>query len=293
MGGDTWACQPLTTRGSRKILIGIEVDRITTDFPMVDLQEATRDLKNSTDDQKIKDLRVPAQVGGHINVLLGIQYSAHFPKLVHSLESGLAIYEVRLLAGDPLITAAIAGPHHSFNMMLEKIGDTNATLVVFTQGLAQWKLFGPPPIQSMHLGTRDLEMAAEINIAEIIGLDDISEFNNNNTLPTVRICAEHITPLAEECLQHPTLTQKTTHKYRGRLLTDTREDILDSYDADDEQVTRTCCETNTAKAFRNRSNNTTTPCRSICCSGCQHTSCHQPIELNEQEYLKLSEEKPH
>ena len=68
-------------------------------------------------------------------MLLGIQYSAHFPKLVHSLDSGLAIYEVRLLAGDPLVTAAIAGPHHSFNMMLEKIGDTGATLAAFTQGL--------------------------------------------------------------------------------------------------------------------------------------------------------------
>lgn len=100
---------------------------------------------------------------------------------MHSLESGLAIYVVRLLAGDPLITAAIAGPHHSFNMMFEKIGDTNATLAAFTQGLAQWKLFGPPPIQSMRLGTRDLEMAATINIAEIRGLDDSSEFNNDNT----------------------------------------------------------------------------------------------------------------
>ena len=88
-------------------------------------------------------------MGGHINVLLGIQYSAHFPKLVHSLESGLAIYKVRLLAGDPLITAAIAGPHISFNTMLEKVGDTSAILAAFTQGLAQWEKSGPPPIQSM------------------------------------------------------------------------------------------------------------------------------------------------
>ena len=131
MGGDTWACQPLTTRGSREILIGIEVPRITTDFPMVDLQEATCELKNSTD-RKIQDLTVPKQVGGHVDVLLGIQYSAHFPKRVHSLDSRLAIYEVRLLAGDPLIRAAIAGPHHSFNMMLEEIGDTGAMLAAFT-----------------------------------------------------------------------------------------------------------------------------------------------------------------
>ena len=110
MGGNTWAYQPLTNRGSREVLIGIEVPRVTTDFPMVDLQEATHEIKSSTDDPKIQALIVPKQVGGHIDVLLGIQYAAHFPKLVHSLESGLGIYEVRLLAGDPHITAAIAGP---------------------------------------------------------------------------------------------------------------------------------------------------------------------------------------
>ena len=72
MGGDTWACQPLTTSGSREVIIGIEVPRITTDFPMVDLQEATHELKNSTDDPTIQALTVPKQVGGHVDVLLGI-----------------------------------------------------------------------------------------------------------------------------------------------------------------------------------------------------------------------------
>ena len=38
-GGDSWACQPMTSQGSREILIGIEVKAITTDFPMVDLQD--------------------------------------------------------------------------------------------------------------------------------------------------------------------------------------------------------------------------------------------------------------
>ena len=120
----------------------------------------------------------------HVNVLLGIQHSAHFPKLVHSLESGLGIYEVRLLAGDPHVTAAIAGPHHSFNMMLEKIGDTGAMLSAFTQGLDHWKLFGPPPIKSMYPDTRDLELATALNLSEIRCPDDISEFNNYSTVVT-------------------------------------------------------------------------------------------------------------
>ena len=44
-GGDEWACQPMTTRGHREILIGLEVPQITTNFPYVNLQEATMELK--------------------------------------------------------------------------------------------------------------------------------------------------------------------------------------------------------------------------------------------------------
>ena len=38
-----------------------QVPHITTDFPMIDLQEATRELNNSTDDRKIQALTVPKQ----------------------------------------------------------------------------------------------------------------------------------------------------------------------------------------------------------------------------------------
>ena len=201
MGGDTWACQTLTTRGSREVLLGIEVPRITPDFPMVDLQEATRELKNSTDNQKITGLTVPKQVGGHVDVLLGIQHSAHFPKLVHSLESGLGIYEIRLLADDPHITAAIAGPHPSFYKLKEKIGNTGATLATFTKGLDHWKLFGPSPIKSMYL-----KPAIAPNLT---GSPDI------------------VTTLPEESTQHFLPVPREPQKNCGRIPTHTQEDIID------------------------------------------------------------------
>ena len=99
VGGDSWACQPRTTSGNREILIGIEVEQITTEFPIIDLTEATADLKNSNPhNPKLQTLKPPAMVGGHVDILLGIQYAAHFPRLVHSLslDSGLSIYEVKL-----------------------------------------------------------------------------------------------------------------------------------------------------------------------------------------------------
>ena len=125
--------------------------RISADFPMINLRKATRDLKNSTDSKKITDLTVPLQAGGHVDVLLGSQNSAQFPKLVHSLENGLGIYEICLLASDPHITAAIAGPHPSFHALRKKKGNTGAALATFTRGLDHWKLFVPPPIKSIQL----------------------------------------------------------------------------------------------------------------------------------------------
>ena len=101
----------------------------------------------------------------------------------------------------------------------------------------------------MYLSAKDMELAAALNLAEIRGLDDISEFNNKITLPTAFICAEHITPLAEECIRQPPPSPRKIPKSQGRVLTDTREDLLDSYDADDELVIRTCSEDTTAEAL--------------------------------------------
>ena len=101
-GGDEWACQPMTTRGHREILIGLCVPKITSNFPRVSLKEATAELKSSDpENEELQNLCVPDHVGGECHVLLGIQYAAHFPRLVYTLETGLGIYEVRLQPSSP------------------------------------------------------------------------------------------------------------------------------------------------------------------------------------------------
>ena len=65
---NSWATMPLTTKGSREILIGIEV--ITADFPLVDIQESTAELKASKPlDTHLQSLSVPKTVGGKVDVL--------------------------------------------------------------------------------------------------------------------------------------------------------------------------------------------------------------------------------
>ena len=146
---------------------------------MIDLTEATADVKASKpNDAALQALNSPKMVGGQVDILLGIQYLAHFPKLVHSLDSGLGIYEVRLSPFSPHVAAALAGPHHSFNLMLEKVGDMVTMLTAFNRGLKQWKTQGPPPPSHLPLTMEEIKLAVAHNLEEATGIEGISEWNN-------------------------------------------------------------------------------------------------------------------
>ena len=130
----------MTKRGHRDILIGCAVNNITTSFPYISLKEATAEIKASDPgNKKLQNLCVPDSVGGESNILLGIQYNAFFPRLVHSLETGLAIYEVKLQPHHTEYTAALAGPHHSFNFLALKVGNVSFLLQKFKAGIDFWK----------------------------------------------------------------------------------------------------------------------------------------------------------
>ena len=136
------------------------------------MTKATDGIKASKPhDDALQDLNPPKMVGGQVDILLGIQYLGHFSKLVHYLESGLWIYEVRLSPASPCVTAAIAGPHHSFNLILEKVGGVSTILAAFTQGLNQWKVHEPPPPKHLPLTTEEISLAVSHNMPEMTKLE--------------------------------------------------------------------------------------------------------------------------
>ena len=93
MGGDECACQRMKRRGHREVLIGLCVPKFTSNFPRVSLKKAAAEIKASAPDNKeLQNLCIPDYDDGECHILLGIQYPAHFPRFVHSLESGLGIY---------------------------------------------------------------------------------------------------------------------------------------------------------------------------------------------------------
>ena len=230
-GGDEWACQPMTTKGHREILIGLCVPKITSNFPYVNLKEATAEIKASApDNQELQQLCVPDQVGGECHILLGIQYSSHYPRLVHSLESGLGIYEVKLQPSSPKFTAALAGPHSSFNLLAGKVGNVALLLKNFQEGLNYWKSYGAPPPKSLDLSPQELALAHSMNMGEAnqASVDweagaDLCAYMMNDDCELPRTPVNHAMPLImpEAPAKHPSLCS------RSRLVTDTRDDFLD------------------------------------------------------------------
>ena len=213
-GGDEWACQPMTTRGHREILIGVCVPKITSNFPRVNLREAAAEIKASApNNRELQNLCVPDYVGGECHILLGIQYAAHYPRLVHSLESGLGIYEVKLKPSSSKCTAALAGPHHSFNLLAGKVGNVAFLLKKFQEGLSYWKSCGAPPPKSLSLSSE------EINLAHSITRLDVAHCASE-WIEEADLCEEK---LLDTDLHAPI----TPNCPRSRLQTETRDDFLD------------------------------------------------------------------
>ena len=81
----------------------------------MNLTEATAEIKASQpENMALQNLTVPDSVGGEVHILLGIQYVAHFPKHIHSLESGLGIYELRLTPDRPITSRGTHKPNLPF-----------------------------------------------------------------------------------------------------------------------------------------------------------------------------------
>ena len=84
--GDEYACLLDLTDGSKQTIQGVTVDKITSKFPTIKLSEATAEIKASDPKNKaLQKLRVPEEVGGEADILLGTLYNAIFPVIVHTL----------------------------------------------------------------------------------------------------------------------------------------------------------------------------------------------------------------
>ena len=171
---DEWVVVMERYDGKRQAMIGVTADNLTSKFPLIDTAEAHKDIVNYAKkklnrnmSERISKLKVPPQVGGSPDVLLGIKYQSCHPEIVFQMPSGLFIAKLRLASHDNKTTAVIGGPHSSFNALLHRCdGDTANVYSVFTSSLMQWRKCGPPSLAGPIMTQEDIDLAQMTNKVE-------------------------------------------------------------------------------------------------------------------------------
>ena len=108
---------------SRQCLEGWTIDKVTDALPFVDLTQAEKELKSTEpENRELQNLQCPPQIGGEVDILVGILYQNIFPRPVFSLECGLTIYEMRAKPHNVNENAVIGGPHCTFRHLSQNIG---------------------------------------------------------------------------------------------------------------------------------------------------------------------------
>ena len=115
--GEYTFCLPLHN-GENVTLSGLALPKITSDFPMYDLSEVERDIRekcfSAGGNELVERLpQLPKHVGGDTDILLGSRYLKYFPDEVKKFETGLRIYE-SVFKGPDGSRGILGGPHPGF-----------------------------------------------------------------------------------------------------------------------------------------------------------------------------------
>ena len=161
--------------GRKQHFQGVTMDRITSEFPLVNLTAATDEVKRSDpSNTALQKCSVPPSVGGHVDVLGGIKYNSSFPELVHMLDCGLGIYRCKLASFDKRWNALIGGSHESFDSLAQRSGNVGNLLANFVDGLKAFRASGPPRLSSCPL-TLEEELFAKAKNGKESELKDIRD----------------------------------------------------------------------------------------------------------------------
>ena len=133
---DQWLCVMDTVDGGKQFVEGLTVDKVTADFPVINLETAVNEVRqDGASNEFLQSCKIPSSAGGSTDVLLGITYASIHPVLVHQLPSGLAIYKSALASHGNKYTCLIGGPHRSFDVCAGHAGGVSRLLVQFVEGI--------------------------------------------------------------------------------------------------------------------------------------------------------------
>ena len=167
VANDEWVVSVLRADGKKQLIQGLTVERITSDFPQINLETAVREVKEDDPNNTIlQNCTVPPLAGGCVEMLVGIKYNSIFPKEIHTLPCGLTIYQSRLASHGGQYNACIGGPHSSFTAMADSAGGVTQLIVHFVDGLKAFRESGPGRISSIRMTEEEVSFAKKYNADE-------------------------------------------------------------------------------------------------------------------------------
>ena len=170
MANDAWMVKCKMFDGISQVLEGLTVNQVTSCFPKVCLDDAIAEIKGDDKQNKLlQNAKVPNQVGGEVDILIGIKYNALFPTLIHMLPNGLGIYKLRIKSHGSKHNAVIAGPHSSFDQLLKKVGNMAYLLQTFQESVQHWRSIVAPKIRELEgppMSEKDELLAFNMNSQE-------------------------------------------------------------------------------------------------------------------------------
>ena len=197
---DEWVVVVPRTDGKKQLIQGLTVPRVTSDFPLTNLEAAFEDIKNDDpSNATLQRCKVPPLAGGCVHMLLGIKYISVFPKEVHTLPCGLTIYKSRLASHGGKYNACIGGPHSSFTGLTGAAGGTAQLLTYFMEGLQAYRQWGPPRISYITMSDEEMCLARQFNCQEgetreFAELESMENLENEFTEEEVEVdytCCSH------------------------------------------------------------------------------------------------------
>ena len=146
---------------------GLSVDKVTTEFPVINLEAAVTAVKSdNVENTLLQSCRIPSMAGGCTDLLLGIMYAAIHPVLIHQLPCGLAIYKSVLASHGNKYNCLIGGPHKSFDAYAGQIGGVPQLLSHFVHGIQQYRTWGAPKLEQFPATVEEEQYAREMNKLE-------------------------------------------------------------------------------------------------------------------------------
>ena len=141
---------PFRADGNRRqAMVGLSLPEVTAPLPEIDLSfviAATINEAKKIHPDAMK-WKIFHQVGGRIQLLIGICYSNIHPTPVYTSPTGIMVYEM-LLSCSRGTTHLLGGPSEALTLVLDNVGFSNFSCFL-KENLENFRAYGPPKIKEL------------------------------------------------------------------------------------------------------------------------------------------------